>query len=213
MTGKNVRPNIRAKQGFSLIELMLVVVIIGVMVAVVLPRAWRARQDTKVNLVRQTASELGSWGMTWAQRNLESQNEGDSCNLDDYVFTLLGWTGQSASNNWGGSTYNPAQLTTCRSVSGNVTNTVAAIMPPDNQPRNPFNGVSYFNAPNDAAVSISPGQLQLARVVEAGTPNINQYYFVFLGPGSTTATDFYAGQGTATLAELRNGVFMARLAD
>jgi len=205
-----VRGSSNDAKGFTLIEIMLVVVILGAMLAVVVPRALRANIDTKYNLTRQMAAELGKWGLTWAERNLEAQSEDDTCNLDDYVATLLGWTGQGTTdNNWAGTANDPG----CYDTPSDTPNTVEQIMPPENQPRNPFNNASYFISSNDGAVSYAPGQLSLQRVVVAGTPNINHYYFLFLGTDSNGAADWHAGMGTASLNELRNGVFMARLAD
>ena len=53
------------QKGFTLIEILLVVVIIGLMLAVIVPRAWRANIDSKYGLVRQNCSELASFGSQW----------------------------------------------------------------------------------------------------------------------------------------------------
>ncbi len=84
--------------GFTLIELLMVVVIIGGIMAVIIPRAWRANIEAKYGLVRQAATELGNWGMTWAERNLESQPETYTCKLNDYVATLVNYTGDQTTN-------------------------------------------------------------------------------------------------------------------
>ena len=68
-----------------MIEVLLVIGIVGVMLAVIIPRAFRAREDTRVNMVRQSAAELGRWGVTWAERNLESQAEDDTCRLNNEI--------------------------------------------------------------------------------------------------------------------------------
>ena len=73
--------------GFTLIEIVLVVVIIGVMLVVIIPRANRARDAAKFNSIRQVSSELALWGMTWAERNLKVQPEDAESELIDYVDT------------------------------------------------------------------------------------------------------------------------------
>ena len=204
----------RSQSGFTLVELLLVTVIVGIIIAVIVPRAWRANIEAKYGLVQQAATELGSWGMTWAERNQESQDETDSCVLNEYVDTLVGFTGdESAGANWTTNTAAPVyQTPSCRTFS-NINYTVADIMPQEKQPRNPFNGLSYFNALNDG-VTLQTGLLTLLRfpagALAAGTDY--DYYFVYTGTDSTSTSNYHAGMGTgSSLAELRNGIFMARL--
>lgn len=212
MVTKTVAPPKELRSGFTFIELLLVIVIIGVIISVIVPRAWRANIEAKYGLVQQAATELGSWGMTWAERNQESQGETDSCVLNQYVNTLVGFTGdESATANW--TTDGASYLTPPCRASGTITYTVADIMPQEKQPRNPFNGLSYFNAVNNGA-TLQTGLLRLLKfppgVPSGGTDY--DYYFVYTGTDSTGTGNYHAGMGTgSSLAELRNGIFMARL--
>jgi prepilin-type N-terminal cleavage/methylation domain-containing protein len=214
----------KSRAGFTIIELLLVIVIIGTILAVIIPRAWRANIEAKYGLVQQAATELGSWGMTWAERNLESQDESFTCNVQSYVNTLLGFTGgerQSGTlNNWAGLPTLFGGLLPCRG-GNNVTYTVADIMSPIKQPRNPFTGISYFNpGSNGFGTNWAPGQLYLARGTVSGAPGGQtfDYYFVYHGTDSTGSLDWHAGMGSggpffgsSQLGNLRNGIFMARL--
>jgi prepilin-type N-terminal cleavage/methylation domain-containing protein len=213
----------KSRSGFTFIELILVIVIVGIILAVIVPRAWRARVEARYGLVRQAATEMGSWGMTWAERNLESQPLSDTssnpvtCVLSNYVDTLRGFTGEQTNfSNWAGS----PKTTTIRScnrgiASGTpITYTVADIMPQDKQPRNPFNGASYLIEANDGS-PLQTGQLYLAGQLD--TDGFENYYLVYYGTDSSGDLEWHAGMGSGDwdnnipLENLRNGVFVARL--
>lgn len=193
----------RKQAGFTLIEIMLVVLIIGAMLAVIVPRASRARTDAKYNSVRQMAAELGKWGMTWADRNLKIQAETDTAILNDYVASLVGFTGDTGTN-WTGGTV------AVNGRAGNPPNAVSGIMSTDQLPKNPFSGESYFNPGNDGTTPRT-GQLNLA--TQTDSTGFDVYYLIFYG----TETDgggnlqWYAGQGPGSVDNLRNGVYVARL--
>ncbi len=198
--------------GFTLIEILMVVVIIGVMLAVIVPRGWRANVDAKYNMVRQQAAEIGKWGVMWGERNLKVQPDGAAYTSDlaDYVDTLQGYTGNNTNTNWVSAAVNVANRGSTggtRPLQG-----VYEIISKERIPKNPFSGVSYFDAVHQGGSAI-PGLLNLAKVAEtvSGTTYDN-YYFVFLGTDSANATDWHAGMGTGNLNTLRNGVFVARLA-
>jgi len=228
MTRKRLPVARNYQHGFTLIEILLVVVIIGMMMAVIVPRAQRARVDAKYTIVRQNAGEIANWGMEWAKRNLESQEDVDTCNLKNYVNTLCnltsGYTGDASNTNWP-SLNGPAidlttSIDTCRlPLPGSpnpLNNTVEDIMPSEKLPRNPFNGLSYFNTGNGVNTGPVPGALFLGDYTD--TNGDTHYYLVYEGTGSTAASEWHAGMGSGTtfttVAEfnsLRNGVFMARL--
>lgn len=201
----------KRSRGFTIIELLLVITIIGVILAVVVPRAWRAGIEAKYSIVAQSATELGSWGMTWAEKNLESQSPTDYCNLQDYVVTLGTFVGRE---NWTQASYPLTTPWPCHS-SASLTFSVADIMPPEKQPRNPFNGLSYFDPLNNGN-TIQPGVLYLGLATEGTFPNrVFHYYFVYSGTEATTNTSWHAGMGSGLnplpIENLRNGIFMARL--
>jgi prepilin-type N-terminal cleavage/methylation domain-containing protein len=193
-------------RGFTIVEILIVIIIIGVILAVVVPRAYRANIDAKYNLVRQAASELANWGNEWAERTLEAQDSSSTCTLNDHVFTLSGvFTGNANSGNW--VNVNDTLTGDCR-PGDPILSSVLNIMPQDKQPRNPFTGASYFGTANDGG-SLQAGLLYLGQF-DDGT--YVHYYFVFTGTDSTSTNDFYAGMGIGDLTALRNGIFFARLA-
>ena len=205
----------RFEEGFTLIEVILTLVVIGTLIGIILPRAQRAKVDAKYIGVRQAGVEIGRWGMDWATRNLESQDPGASCNLNSYVATLEGFVGDVDTPNWtrpkGQAIANDPLTTACNRDPG-INNVVADLIPADSQPKNPFNGASYFGTggANDGSKA-SAGQLYLGSVF---IEKAQHYYFVYSGTGSDKNDQWYAGMGddtNFTYAELRNGIFMARL--
>ena len=203
--------NGKPADGFTVIEVMLVLVIVGVIMAIVVPRAWRANIDAKYNIVRQSGSEIASWGLTWAERNLNSQplEEGPgpstvTSKLIDYLETLKRvYTGNKNDQNW--RVVNPPRPDGRHE---DLTYAVLDIMPQDKLPRNPFNGISYFADENDGDIEFGPGQLYLSRFED--TFGYYEYYFIYLGTESTSATDWYAGMEDNS-ANARNGIFMTKL--
>jgi len=207
-----------AEKGITLIELVLAVTVIVILMAVIIPRALRTNTEAKYVGVRQAAAEISRWGMDWSVRNLESQPYDATCNLNDYVETLLGYVGDTEDTNWtkpenaDGANIDLTQ--TCREGADDngITYTVSDMIPPESQPRNPFNGLSYFNTSggNDGSRA-QPGLLFLARHID--DDDMNHYYFIYTGTDSNTADDWHAGMGQGTepgFAQLRNGIFMTR---
>jgi prepilin-type N-terminal cleavage/methylation domain-containing protein len=210
-----------SKDGFTILEIIFAVVIIGILIAVIVPRARRVNVDAKYAGVRQAAAEIGRWGNDWATRNLEAQNPAASCNLNDYILTLSGYVGDVSTPNWtrpiGQLLANDDLTGSCRPAGTGVNNVVADLIPPDSQPRNPFNGLSYFNVSggNDGS-QVQAGVLYLG-YYSVPVSGVNHYYFIYTGTDSVTGTQWHAGMGSGVnpfpgLAELRNGIFMARQA-
>lgn len=92
-----------SKKGFTLIEILLVVTIMGIMLAIIVPRAWRANTDAKYGVLRQHATEISSFSVQWAEDQLRSQDDhlptgaagasGDLAGLADYIAYLAGVDG------------------------------------------------------------------------------------------------------------------------
>ena len=221
----------RSRPGFTLIEILLVVVIIGVMLVVIVPRAWRANVDAKYNLVRQAGNELAAYGQQWAEQQLQSQQSGSVGMLNWYLASLCGWTSgtynvlqwvPSSSVNWSGANVSVRGRNASNWNPGSASlpsNGVGDIVPPEKMPRNPFNGATYFMSTNNPAVELHaiPGAMA-SGVVSENTGNqwesYNYYALVFQGTDNdgyslTASGSFHAGQGPG-MEGLRNGIFMAR---
>ena len=202
-------------KGFTLFEILVVLAIAGMLLAVILPSAWRARHDANYALIRQTAVELGKWGHEWTERNLAAQEVSDTCNADNYFNTLVGFTGgldeNGAVNNWFGSGNTMTPDCRVQGTLNKISFRVAEIMPQEDYPRNPFTGNVYFHSVHDGRNAM-PGLLYNAVLQDA--EGFNNYYFLYTASDAASATDWHAGMGNGlppTFAGLRNGVFVARL--
>jgi prepilin-type N-terminal cleavage/methylation domain-containing protein len=194
-------------KGFSLLELMLVIAVVGILVAVVVPRAWRANIDTKYATLKQTCVQLAGFANDWAERQLETQDRDFSHDLDDYMATLTGSGGADTwiaaagtANNWTNDVVVIGSGTEARTPTAVVKDLVSQ----DQPLRNPFNGLGVFEDGND--------DVQGAIACASATDTVNgvAYNYYALIFRSTTG-EWYAGQDTTNLAGLRNGVFIARL--
>ena len=213
---RKVDGKMRSRKGFTLIEILLVVVIIGIMLAVIVPRAWRANIDAKYAMVRQSGSELCSYGLQWAEEQLNAQSDDSTATINTYLITLCSsgatnylWTGADDSN-WN-------KRGTLQGVTGrNTTNappetSVEGIVPPEKVPRNPFNGASYFLSANVPSGTYNwvPGALAGSYIADTGGWN----YFALLFQGTDNKVGnlgFHAGQDNTSIEGLRNGIFFAR---
>jgi len=213
-TNKNKYTN-----GFTIIELLLVIMIAGAILALVVPRAYRANVESKYTLLRQVCIELASNANKWAEQQVELQptsidDTPVTSNIRNYMNSLAGvtagnpvWLAVPNASNWDNTLIGVAG----RGTSGTPPiSSVLQMMPPDNHPKNPFNGASVFVAANNpGTLGLTPGAIACGWAVDAVT-GLNYYALIFLGTGSATITDYHAGQGPAIVG-LRNGVFINRL--
>ncbi len=164
-------------RGFTLIELLLVVGIIGVLLAIIIPKAIRANINAKYGIVEKNCAELKSYAVQWAEKSIRAQDEQNStASLADYYASLAGqpngiaggasqtWIATGNANNWnmGSVTPNPS-ATNFINISGRAQMTagglvgpptlpedsVEHIIPPEKAIKNPFNGANVFRSPND----------------------------------------------------------------
>ena len=163
-------------KGFTLIELLLVVGIIGVLLAIIIPKAIRANINAKYGIVEKNCAELKGYAVQWAEKSIRAQDEQNStATLADYYASLAGsatgvanpsqaWIATANPNNWnmGNPVPNPA-ATNFLTINGRAQltaaglqaapqmpeDTVEHIIPPEKVVKNPFNGSNVFRAPND----------------------------------------------------------------
>lgn len=228
-------------KGFTLIELLLVVGIIGVLLAVIIPKGIRANINAKYGIVEKNANELKSFAVQWAEKSIRAQDEVMStATLGDYYASLCAqtggmvgntgqqWIADTAANNWNMGNP-PAQggLTTLavngrmqQGVAANPEDTVEDIIPPEKALRNPFNGVSVFRNPNFPAATPVTGALALGFMLDPTVAlggNTYVFAFAYQGTDSTTTTlttditSFHAGMGLNTIPALRNGVLFTQI--
>lgn len=85
---KSIR-SFSTKGGFSLIELLLVVLIIGLLLAFIIPKLITLRIEARHEMVRQSCSELSGTVQQWVQKSMMAQDDQRSiATLADYVSSL-----------------------------------------------------------------------------------------------------------------------------
>jgi prepilin-type N-terminal cleavage/methylation domain-containing protein len=218
---KTAQPSTHYESGFTLIEMLLVMVIMGIMLAVIVPRAWRANVDAKYTLCRQNCTELAKYTQEWCENMLQAQAEDDTATLKDYyqslkrnqagVYAAPVALGGNYTDNWND---NKGQLKVNNRTEIPET-CVEALAPPDKKIRNPFNGSGIFDTPNDfytARHAIS------GAIAFTGGADGSYTYYALLFQGTDNETyslsansSFHAGMGPNGLGAIRNGIFVARV--
>lgn len=200
-------------EGFSLVELLVVVGVIGVMLWVLIPIGLRTRVDATYGVVRQHCSELASYTSQWAQQAIHTQDEQESCaTLSDYYGSLAGlsyapplgaapgeWVANGIGpNNWRRRRNGETSVQT-RTVAGRFMNgkpsgapqhTVEDIIPPDRPILNPFTNSGIFESENfplaisDGGMGAVPGAIAFGGFREEKGSWV-YFAFVFQGTDNT----------------------------
>jgi type II secretory pathway pseudopilin PulG len=200
-----------------MIELLFVIVVVGVMLAVITPRAYRANIDAKYGAVRQGAVELTSYALDWVNQGISSQDRTlSTANMNAYLDSLVSGTPQNpfvagtgqewialsgvgTSSNWNTNTGALAanRVGITGRHNGLVINavpeiTIQEMIPGVKVPVNPFNGANVFSAANDPAGVGAPvtGAIACAGFNEGAVAGGGWFYYalVFQGTDVTGAT-------------------------
>ncbi|MEA1923203.1 MAG: type II secretion system protein [Pseudomonadota bacterium] len=211
----------KKRNGFTLIELLLVMAIIGLLLALIVPRAQRARLDAKFAEVRQCGSEIAATIMIWAEDKARNQYGGTNFTTKDFLYTDIELREPEFTN---------------YKLSGKYTGNeafdgVQALMPVEQRPKNPFNFVDYFSETNDDQVvreesaiadeyelpipSKKPGLLFLAVKPDPISQEYLNFYLLYT---ATTEVDaetgsWYGAMDHEKYEGLRYGIFVSRLYD
>lgn len=227
----------KKQNGFTLLEVIMVTMIIGAILAMIIPRAYRARIDTKYELLRQTCTELASWANEWAERELETQPGTASSNLADYMDTLgddgsvlippagnldrvFDWVAADPPlpgnmSNWQGDDVAHLEVVVGRDDGTGIDQpprgSVREIMSKNKVLTNPFNGISVFSSSNLPTLNAITGAFGCAWINDGAAPDIYRYYALIFQGTDSDRNEFYAGQDRVDLQGLRNGIFINRL--
>lgn len=196
ITGKNFND-----RGFSLFELMLVISIIGLMLAVIIPQAQRAQYEAKISLVRQNASETGSYVVAWAQKQAQALPQKYPFTIENFIL------GNAQDVNVDSSNYGPINHYTGNKAFDGV----ESLIHPDSPIRNPFNQVSIFDRLNDDTEipGKQPGLLFLIAEpmgTKVANDSVNNLYLIYTG----TDGKWYGSINASTEGGIRRGIFVAR---
>ncbi|NOX24960.1 MAG: type II secretion system protein [Deltaproteobacteria bacterium] len=191
------QPNCRSAQGFSLLELMLVITVIGLLFTVILPRMRSGANNAKLNLARQQATEIGIAVMRWVN-NENSRYRPNTSSSDLGRFLMA-----------------PSRPLVGHYTGSPLFKGVARVMAPAQAPRNPFNRKSYFAAENDDPAHIpsrQPGLLYLASTLYSppiigGHKNTYRYYCFLISRGQQ---QWFANMNNRTVTGVRNGVYIGQ---
>ncbi|MGQ9488082.1 MAG: competence type IV pilus major pilin ComGC [Armatimonadota bacterium] len=73
----------RAERGFTLVEIMIVVLIIGILLAIAVPNFVRARESSRTKACVSNLKQIDAAKEQWAMDN--NKSNGDACAMTDLV--------------------------------------------------------------------------------------------------------------------------------
>ncbi len=210
-------------RGFTLLEFLLVMALIGMLLALLLPRFQRATDGARFAEVRQKATEIASFINEWTSLQVQAQLSDTSLTAKDFLSEEIYLT----NNN-----FRSRPLLNHYTGNDNF-NGVEGLISPDDLPRNPFNQASYFNRVNDfvrdspepgrrlnPGPSPNPGLIYLTSFREIQSRSSRRkfrfFYLIFTGisAGSKKRSGiWYGAMDDKIVAGIRKGVLVNRYPD
>jgi len=121
MVTENLKARLaRSRRGFTLIEIMIVVLIIGILLAIAVPNFVRAREQSRSKSCQANLKQIDSAKEQWAMDN--KKNTGDSVAMTDIAGATLYIKSEPVCPSNG--TYTPAAIGTAPTCSVGNTNTL-----------------------------------------------------------------------------------------
>ena len=192
--------------GFTLVELLLVVTIIGIIIALILPRAGRAKKDSQFSIIRQNCNEISMKIITYAEDLARIQNPKTSYTIKDILYSDIRGDDETSIK---------SKKLVDKYTGNSDFNVVEKLFSPENGLRNPFNGTNHFSYVNND-ISVPSRKAGLIYFIAGKNPASRDYLDFYL-----LITDI-VGEGKAgewhgsmdmTPETMRHGVFVAKLYD
>ena len=191
---------------FSLVELLLVVTIIGIILALVIPKASRAKKDSQFSLIRQNCNEISMKIVTYAEELAGTQRPNTSFTIKDILYSDITGDEETA--------FTSKKLVD--KYTGNQDfDVVENFFSGENSLKNPFNGTNYFSyINNDISIpSRKTGLVYFMAGKSPGTLDYLEFYLLITDAVVEGKAGKWYGNMDMTPATMRHGVFVAKLYD
>jgi len=191
---------------FSLVELLLVVTIIGIILALVIPKAARARRDSQFSQIRQDCNEISMKIVTYAEELARTQRPKTSFTIKDILYSDI--TGDE-------NTAFTSKKLVDKYTGNHDFDVVENLLTGENALKNPFNGTNFFSYVNND-ISIPSRKTGLIYFMAGKSPGAMDYLEFYLlitdAVGDGKAGKWY-GNMDMTPQAMRRGIFVGKLYD
>ena len=187
--------------GFTLVEFLLVIIMIGLLISVILPRARLASDEARFSQIFQHGSEIAGHIVTWSLSQVGGLPENAPYSMKDILLSELdpeiaGFESYPLVNRYTGDEH---------------FNGIEELYPFEHLPKNPFNNTSYFDPINNDSEEIpssNPGLLYLTSMV---AERLNQPYRYFYLLITGTDGEWYGDMSLEGPEGVRQGIFVTQM--